>query len=483
MRVPTLNRSAIAVILMAALTGCRTPYQTTGIKICEVTQNSAIVWTRLCVADTRVDDTGALPEIVHPKKSDDTTVPAKRPYAVFPEGLDVGTIDGAVPGSPGEVRVRYRPVGSDEWSDTGWTAVDPNADFTRQVQLEALKAGSEYELQVLGRKNRLQGRGETINGQFRTAPAATEPAPVSFMVVTGQRYPRTDLPGRGFKAYPAMLALDPDFFVHTGDILYYDQFAKSVPLAHWHWQRTYSLPTNVEFHRNVASYFMKDDHDTICNDCWPSKDVSRMGEFTFEDGVRIFKEQVGMGEKTYRTIRWGKDLQIWLVEGRDYRSPNTMPDGPEKTIWDAEQMDWFKRTVTESDATFRVLISPTPIVGPDRDAKSDNHANAVFAHEGQQLRAFLVSQKNMVVVCGDRHWQYVSQDPQTQLLEYSCGPMTDKHAGGWDPEDKRPMHLYLNVCGGFLQGAVERRDGKPTLIMRHYDVDGKLLNEDVRTAE
>lgn len=65
-----------------------------------------------------------------------------------------------------------------------------------------------------------------------------------------------------------------------------------------------------------------------------------------------------MGDKTYRTVRWGKDLQIWMVEGRDFRSPNTMEDGPEKTIWGAEQMAWFKRTVQASDATFRVLTHP-----------------------------------------------------------------------------------------------------------------------------
>ena len=38
-----------------------------------------------------------------------------------------------------------------------------------------------------------------------------------------------------------------------------------------------------------------------------------------------------MGETIYRTFRWGKLLQIWLTDGRDFRSPNTMKDGPEKT--------------------------------------------------------------------------------------------------------------------------------------------------------
>ena len=116
----------------------------------------------------------------------------------------------------------------------------------------------------------------------------------------------------------------------------------------------------------MASYFIKDDHDTWKNDCWPSMQSVYLGDFTFDQGKAIFLEQVPMGAKTYRTVRWGKDLQIWMVEGRDFRSPNTDPDGPDKTIWGAEQKAWFKRTVEESDATFRVLISPTPVVGPDR---------------------------------------------------------------------------------------------------------------------
>ena len=95
------------------------------------------------------------------------------------------------------------------------------------------------------------------------------------------------------------------------------------------------------------------------------------------------------GGMSYRTIRWGRDLQIWLTEGRDFRSPNKQADGPEKTIWGVEQKAWFQRTVKESDATWKVLISPTPLVGPDRRGKNDNHANAGYAHEGDELRAWI----------------------------------------------------------------------------------------------
>ena len=208
-----------------------------------------------------------------------------------------------------------------------------------------------------------------------------------------------------------------------------------------------------------------------------------MGEFTWDQGIGVFLEQVGMGKNTYRTVRWGKDLQVWMVEGRDYRSANTDPDGPDKTIWGAEQKAWFKRTVEASDATFRVLISPTPIVGPDRANKNDNHANRGFTHEGNEIRRFLAEQKNMYVVCGDRHWQYVSVDDETGVREYSSGPSSNEHAGGFRDELRTDEHRYLNITGGFLAGIVDREGDSPVLTFRHYSVDGEILNEDRRPAE
>jgi alkaline phosphatase D len=160
-----------------------------------------------------------------------------------------------------------------------------------------------------------------------------------------------------------------------------------------------------------------------------------------------------------------------------------MPDGPDKTIWGSKQKAWFKRTVQESDAAFRILISPTPIVGPDRTNKHDNHSNKDFQHEGNEIRNFIATQKNMYVICGDRHWQYISVDLKSGVREYSCGPASDKHAGGWSNDMLRPEHKYLNVIGGFLAGTVERLDGKPTLTFRHYSVDGDVLNEDRLTAQ
>jgi alkaline phosphatase D len=481
-----MNKASViflSILLNSAAAVAAPPYMATGIKIGEVSDTSAIVWVRLTRNEKRVDFGAPMPEVsythaetgeplVEYRYRDPDIVPA----VTFPDGSSIDTIEGAVPGATGVARVHYRAADGQEAVVTPWQAMDPAADFTSQFPLTGLQAGTRYDIEVeYGAVP--DGELRTFDGRFRTAPAPDTAARVTFTVVTGQAYPDRDYPG-GYRIYGEMRKLDPDFFVHTGDILYYDRLAKTRDLANWHWQRMYSMDSLVDFHRNVSSYFIKDDHDTWVNDSYPTMESHFMGEFTFEQGLEIFPQQVPMGEKTYRTVRWGRDLQVWLVEGRDFRSANPDPDGPDKTIWGAEQMEWFKRTVQESDATFRVLISPTPVVGPDRSNKNDNHANEGFAYEGNLLREFIASQDNMVVACGDRHWQYVSVDQVHGVKEYSSGPVSDQHAGGWRNDMLRPEHQYLNVIGGFLSITVEREDGTPVLIARHHGVDGKVLNED-----
>ena len=459
-------------------------YQATGIKIGEVTPTSVIVWTRLTRHERPNPAEGPKVKIKYlDNKFNRASRKGKVEAVVFPKGVGVDGLRNAVPGTTGETRVRYRAVESSSWTETDWAAVDVNKDFTHQFQLTALKPGTHYELIVQGRADGDDEKIHELAGRFATAPLPDQPSRVRFMVSTGQKHGEQESED-GFKLYRSMLKLKPSFFVHTGDMVYYDQIGKTLPLARYHWQRTYGLPSVVDFHRQVPSYFEKDDHDTWVNDCWPTMRSDYMHEFTFAQGQAVFLEQMPMGPKTYRTFRWGKDLQIWLVEGRDYRSPNNAPDGPAKTIWGESQKKWFMETMKASDATFRVLISPTPIVGPDRSKKNDNHSNAGFQHEGRELRAFLASQKNVAVVCGDRHWQYLSADPKTGLREYSCGPATNKHAGGWSQEDYvEQYHRFLRVKGGFLAVTVDRVEGQPTLTAKFHGVAGKVQFEDTMVGE
>lgn len=486
---------AIAAVLVSC-TGAAPegPYLATGIKIGEITATGALVWARLSRVAERVASDIDYPDIqyIHPDSGELVPPPVWPltpadwvPVVEFQAGVTVDDLDGAVPGAPGEVQVLYRAETETEWQTTSWITVDSTRDYTVQIPLSGLMADTEYVLRVEARPEGGETVSAMIDGRLRTAPEADEPARVVFGSVTGQDYINRDLPD-GYKIYPAMLERDLDFFVHTGDILYYDSWAKDMELARWGWSQMYSLPTNYEFQRQIPTYFMKDDHDVWLNDAWPDQVSSYMGDFTFAQGQQIYLEQVPIsGDTTYRTFRWGQDLQIWLTEARDYRDANTDPDGPDKTMWGEEQKRWFMQSVAASDATFRILINPTPITGPYTDPiEMDNHTNtAGFAYEGRELREFIAQQDNMIVIAGDRHYQYVIEDPETGIREYATGPASNEHARGWSNDDVRPEHRYLNVVGGFLLTTVTRQNGVPVLLMQFFSVDNELLYEERLAAQ
>jgi len=379
----------------------------------------------------------------------------------------------------GELQVSWWPVDrAGRAQTTAWVPVTPATDGIHSFVLRGLASATRYVVEARSRADS-ESPGETLLGSFATAPDAALPAEVEFVVVTGQNYHTHDGGERGHLVYAAMRALQPDFFVHTGDVVYYDKKdpeGRDVATARLHWHRMYSLPLQARFHLEVPCYFLKDDHDTLKNDCWPGQTY---GELSFARGVELFREQVPSGSSPYRRTRWGRHLEVWLLEGREFRSPNSEPDGPDKTLLGAEQLAWLEETLTESDATFRVVVSATPIVGPDRSNKADNHSNRAFAHEGRRLRELLSRHPGTVVVCGDRHWQYASVDPDTGLWEFSCGPMTDRHAGGFSIDQRTDAHRYLAVRGGFLSVSVELGvdPEAPRLYLRHHDPQGLVLNE------
>ncbi|MEM7307678.1 MAG: sulfatase-like hydrolase/transferase [Planctomycetota bacterium] len=417
-----------------------------GIKIGEVTDTSAVLWTRL----TRHDQALARIDAWDPL----------RPHW-------------RVPGAEGEVRFAYWKVDApDAVSTTDWIDATASTDFCAQVRVEGLSPATAYALEAQGRAGEA-GPSCSFAGSFTTAPAPGADEAVRFVVSSCQDFPRRDDPDDGHRIYRSMLALDPAFFVQTGDTIYYDKpapFAKDVATARYKWNRMYALPRLVTFHAEVPSYWMHDDHDVLRDDCWPGQSY---GELTFETGIRIWREQVPQSERPFRTFRWGEHLQIWLPEGREFRTPNREPDGAGKSILGAEQWAWLERSLSASDAAFKIYVSATPVVGPDRPSKNDNHANAGFASEGERLRALLEATPGCFVVNGDRHWQYHSIDPETGLQEFGCGASSDAHAGGFRRDRQEPWQPFLRIAGGFASVEV----AASAAVVRHHDVDGNVVHE------
>jgi alkaline phosphatase D len=286
--------------LLAACGGTASegPYQATGIKIGEVTESGAIVWTRLTQRPERVVSELVRPPVRYRHAGADGLVEAPpwpatpedwEPVVELPDGMSVQDLEGAAPGAPGQTRVLYRRADADDWQATAWQEVDTERDFTRQFAIAGLMPDSDYALRVEARAAAGRDVSSAVDGRLHTAPRADTPARVVFGSVTGQDYINKDRDD-GYNIYPAMLDLGLDFFVHTGDILYYDLWAKNLELARWGWAQMYSLPTNVEFQRLVPTYFMKDDHDVWLNDAWPTQQSRFMGQFTFAQGQAVFLE-------------------------------------------------------------------------------------------------------------------------------------------------------------------------------------------------
>jgi alkaline phosphatase D len=428
--------------ICSAQTGDR---QCTGVRVGEVTPSSAIIWTRITATSRRRDDI----IFINTTATDVVTV---QPLAE----------NAACAGASGSVQLEYSTASdfSSNVTSTPKISVRETSDYSHKFILQGLLPNTMYYYK--SKTYGTNGVAHTpLQGQFKTAPLATAAADVLFTVLTCQRFENLPDQKNGFAIYPAMAKLNPDFTISLGDLVYYDNedpSADSKNTALYHWQRMYSLPYHTNFLLKYPSYFSPDDHDTLENDCGPfSKPI---GSFSFKMGQSLFRQEMPVGNLLYRTFSWGKDVQFWILDSRSYRSNNDGPDSPKKTLLGATQKGWLKSTVLKSTATWKIILTPAPIVGPDEPGKTDNLSNAAWKYEGNEIRKFLGAQKNLFVITGDRHWQYHSVDPTSGLNELCGGPTSDDHAKEDTPIGKLPVHKFYKVAGGFVQ--VKRKASSTT---------------------
>ena len=426
-------------------------------------------------------------------------------------------IDREVPGIKGVVEFTL----SESNSDPQIVAAIAEHDHIARIEFSELKPGTQYNCKTrIGSDKESLSDGPTAT--FKTLPGAESNETVRFVVVTGMNYGKfhgddridraihlrdnnTALaepysgPGKelGYPALEAILKQKPDFFIGTGDNVYYDTpkdpRAETITQLRQKWHEQFVQPRYRDLFSAVPTYWMVDDHDYRIDDGDNSGDYDPSPELA----QRIMLEQLPyakMDEEkplTYRTHRVSKDLQIWLPEGRIYRSPNAMEDGPGKTIWGEEQKAWIKKTLSESDAKYKLFISATPMIGPDDLRKTDNHTDiGGFRHEQADLFAFLketgIDKKGFYFICGDRHWQYHSVD-SSGLEEFSCGALVDVNSRlgrkPGDPESTDPDGLikqpYYQTpkSGGFLMVEVKAEgESDAKLKVTWHDEHGETLH-------
>ena len=423
---------------------------------------------------------------------------------------------GTFQGINGKVEFRLKKIDNGKEILTQTVAAKAEYDFIARTVYQNLAANTQYVCNT----TIISENGQKTYGpvaRFRTLAGPKIDRQVSFVVVTGMNYakfynhhlfpekkrkrlppPYTGIDKHlGYPALETVLSLRPDFFVGTGDNVYYDspdrKRAETPAEMRLKWHEQFSLKRYIDLFAEVPTYWEIDDHDYRINDGDNSGDYLPSSE----TGRRIMLEQLPIAAHedtealTYRTVRASKNLQVWFTENRMYRSDNKLADGPGKTIWGAKQKAWLKKTLLESDAKYKILVSPTPMIGPDDAHKIDNHCNTDgFQYERDEFFKWVkdngLDKKGFFIACGDRHWQYHSISPEG-IQEFSCGAFNDVNSRmgmapgapkSTDPDAKiRQVYSQKEPSGGFLQiKCLPAQNSKEAeLYFNFYDEKGILL--------
>jgi alkaline phosphatase D len=373
----------------------------------------------------------------------------------------------------------------------------PVTGLTARVDLTGLPFDQEIFVRVTFQSlDSDRTASEPVVGHFRTPPRVDRD--ITFLWAgdtAGQGWGINPDIG-GMRIYETMRQLQPDFFIHSGDTIYADgPMVESVPLPGggvWHNAfldvvpaKTKVAETLDEFRGNylynlmddnmrrfgaeVPQVWQWDDHEVINN--WSdSKDLTNDPRYTEKrvqtlvaHAGRAFLEHAPLrwhaqdeSERVYRQIPYGRDLDVFVLDMRNYRGPNSFnrqtTPGPDTAFLGPVQLDWLKRSLAASRATWKVIAADMPIgllVADGQDAQGRNQFEAIANGDGPvlgrefeiaDLLSFLKRQgvHNTVWITADVHYcaahfydpaaaQFQDFDP---FWEFVAGPL---NAGTFGP--------------------------------------------------
>jgi alkaline phosphatase D len=385
----------------------------------------------------------------------------------------------------------------------------------------------------------------------------------------GQNYCRNANEG-GYSIFKSMLSLNADFFIANGDMIYADGACpaqgpifnnstnnqtitwtnipgdfKSLadPSVDWnnvtevrslfleHWKYNRNDTHFKEFLRNVSMYSQWDDHEII-NDFgskwpyWNLFSVDREGYPNLvKEGTNAFLYYSPLdsnsnkdnnytvndsNKRIFRSFNWGKDLDLFIIDARSYRSQNHIADAPDsnKTLLGDEQLQWLRQELSNSNATWKVISSDVPIsiptgsnasiLGRDGWANGNETSNysyyTGFERELTDLFKLIDEQniKNVIFITTDVHFPAFirynfdlnNDGNMTEIYELVSGPLSAFRLGVPFPilDDTFDPALLYGEGNIFNFGHVRIEDGrgedndngKPHLIADIRDENGMV---------
>lgn len=359
------------------------------------------------------------------------------------------------------------------------TAMDH--DFAATVLLEGLQPATPYRYVVrTGPPNESTDRlraDSTAEGRFTTAPSEDQTKPFTFVWsgdLGGQQHCRRE--PAGYAIFEQMLLRHPAFMIFLGDTIYSDDRCPSPPnapgsestasvLDEYRAKHRYQREDKA-FQRFLAAtpvYAIWDDHEVRNNFSGPLDPLMPTGRQAFleywpigtpkEDPFRL-----------YRKFRWGADAEVFILDTRQYRSPNGHQDGPNKTMLGSAQREWLVDGLTRSRATWKFVVTSVPLSNqkggtlllPGNDSWARGSDGTGFLTELRGIVETLLARRipNIVWLAGDVHYAQVNDydpdgDGTTDFYEFICGPLSAGYGRPIPPNrDLKPTNVYSEA--GFL---------------------------------
>lgn len=297
--------------------------------------------------------------------------------------------------APTTLEVMYWPSLDAQDAKTVSMSTDAKADLTASTTLSELKPGTRYKYKVWVKTSQTTPPRDALVGEFKTAPEAAQEGPITFAWsgdLGGQNICRGRLDGYPiFKHIPGDKL---DFFIALGDMIYADNTCRAKGrfkrpqhpgLQHkatrvedfWAaWRYNRADAGYRELLSQSSVYAVWDDHEVV-NNFGPAHD--RRDDAPYKPGVALMpmgrqafmdynplRQGRGPRERFYKNVRWGKHLELFFLDTRQYRGLNKLPDTaatPKSMLGDA-QRQWFIKSMRESDATWKVVISSVPLSIP-----------------------------------------------------------------------------------------------------------------------
>jgi alkaline phosphatase D len=379
----------------------------------------------------------------------------------------------------------------------------PEHDLTVKLAITDLAPATRHTYRV-------QSRGRGVDGAFLTAPAPGTAAPLR-LVWSGDLggSGRCRTPEAGYGVFRAMAARRPDLFLFAGDTIYADhrcRVPENVPgadfraadLAGFRAKHRYNRADGAvqAFLRETAVFAIWDDHEVRNDFAGPAEDLMPVGRRAFLEYWPI-QPPAADPYRLYRRVRWGRLVEILILDTRQYRSPNSMPDGPDKTMLGAAQRAWLLDRLARSDATWKLVVSSVSLSVPTGRVARDSWAGGSpplepgeaptgFEHELRAIVRAVAERRvrNLVWLVADAHRAEVIRHapvPGLVFHELMAGPLSAGF-GRTGPLDDTLNPTRLFGEGGYYNFGELSVDGKG-LTVRIVDADGRVRFETLLRPE